>query len=440
MEVNEAELEIAKGLKRLAEEHTGMMERGFYLGEFNLMDLLKVQSKAQQAILNAKKVNYAGSRHCALQPGGRNVSMRRLKIATLIGLLTVSPFSWTDNNFITLSQQQIDIRGIKIGRLEPVSGVPLFTAPAKVTVPSSHKFIVSTTQAGLIVKMNASVGDKVAKGEVLGLINSPDLLTLQSNYLKAVGALKLASATYNRDKTLRKEGVVSGRGEQESFSRYNSSTIEVNQARQLLQIAGMPASEIKQLDSTGQLASQVSIRSPISGRVIERMAVSGTHADPLTPLYRVANLDELWLEINIPQERIGDIKVGDQVQVENGSAKAEIKLLSQSVNPENQTILAKAIVKDNPSTVRVGQKVTIQIFQTSGANTYKLPDVAIAHHEGKTYVFIRDKDGFKASQVTILGKQAGNSVVTGNLSGDEYIAINNASAIKATMLGLGNAE
>ena len=63
--------------------------------------------------------------------------------------------------------------------------------------------------------MNASVGDKVEKGEVLGLINSPDLLTLQGNYLKAVGALKLASATYNRDKKLLKEGVISGRNEQE---------------------------------------------------------------------------------------------------------------------------------------------------------------------------------------------------------------------------------
>ncbi|ESS67835.1 nickel-cobalt-cadmium resistance protein NccB [Methyloglobulus morosus KoM1] len=367
--------------------------------------------------------------------------MRRLKIITLLGLLALSPISRADNShFIALSQQQVDNLGIKMGKLEPVSRVPLFTAPAKVIVPPSHEFIVSTTQAGLIVKMNASVGDKVAKGEVLGLINSPDLLALQSNYLKAVGALKLASATYNRDKTLRKEGVISGRGEQESFSRYNASTIEVNQARQLLQIAGMPAIEIKQLDSTGQLASQVSIRSPISGRVIERMAVSGTHVDPLSPLYRIANLDELWLEINIPQDHIDDVKIGDKVQVEGSLTEAEINVLGQSVNPENQTVLARAVIKTNPSAVRVGQKVNIQHLQASDAVTYQLPDVAIAHHEGKTYVFIREKDGFKAIQVTILGKQAGGSVITGNFTGDEDIAINNASAIKATMLGLGNTE
>jgi membrane fusion protein, heavy metal efflux system len=374
--------------------------------------------------------------------------MRMIKrwVSVFAFLLTIfSPMSWSGSNFIKLSQQHIDIIGIKIGKLEPASHVPLFIAPAKVVVPPAHDFIVNTSQAGLVVKMNASVGDKVAKGEILGLVNSPDLLTLQSNYLKAVGALKLASATYNRDKTLRKEGVISGRGEQESYSRYNASVIEVNQAKQLLQFTGMTADDVKQLDSTGHLVSQISVRSPIAGRVIERMVVSGTRVDAMAPLYRVANLDELWLEINIPHEHINDIKIGDQVQVENALAEAEIRVLGQSVNPENQTIQARAVVKDsqykdNQASIRVGQKVNIQLIQTTDADTYKLPDTAIAHNEGKTYVFIRDKEGFKVSQITILGKQSDGSVITGEFSGNEDIAINNAAALKAIWLGLGSGE
>uniref|UniRef100_UPI0039892995 efflux RND transporter periplasmic adaptor subunit n=1 Tax=Methyloglobulus sp. TaxID=2518622 RepID=UPI0039892995 len=240
--------------------------------------------------------------------------IQNILLVFVLGLFTFSSLTWANDDFIQLTQQQFDNLGIKIGKLESVSHIPLFTAPAKVVVPPANEFIVSTTQAGLVVKMNASVGDKVDKGEVLGLINSPDLLTLQGNYLKAVGALILASATYNRDKTLRKEGVVSGRSEQESFSIHTASVIELNEAKQLLHIAGMSANEVKQLDSTGQLVSQIRIRSPVTGRVIERMVVSGTHVDPMSPLYRVANLDELWLEINIPQEHISEIKIGDKVQ------------------------------------------------------------------------------------------------------------------------------
>lgn len=160
----------------------------------------------------------------------------------------------------------------------------------------------------------------------------------------------------------------------------------------------------------------------------------------MSPLYRVANLDELWLEINIPQDYINDVKIGDKIQVQDSLAEADIKVLGQSVYLENQTVLARAVIKDNPSSVWIGQKVTIQHMQTSDAVTYKLPDTAIAHNEGKTYVFIRVKDGFKVSEITILGKQADGSVITGDFTGNEELAINNAAALKAVWLGLGSEE
>jgi cobalt-zinc-cadmium efflux system membrane fusion protein len=348
--------------------------------------------------------------------------------------------SWAGDNFIQLTQQNIDNLGIKIGKLELASHIPVFTAPAKVVVPPAHEFIVSASQAGLVLKMNASVGDKVNKGEVLAIINSPDLLTLQGNYLKATGAFKLASATYNRDKQLSKEGVVANKTAQESLSAYTTSLVEVNNTKQLLQIAGMTDSDIKQLGATGKLVSQLIVRSPITGRVIERMVVSGTRVDILTPLYRVANLSELWLEINIPQEHIDDIALGDQVLIKDTPTEAIIKVLGQSVNPENQSVLARALIKDNLSSVRVGQKVTIQYLKRAGSETYTLPDTAIAHNEGKTFVFIKVKDGFKVDEVAILGKQSGSSVISGNFSGNEEIAINNAAALKANWLGLGGGE
>ena len=55
LEVNQAQLEIASELKRTAVEHARMMELAFSYGEINLIDLLKVQSRAQQAELNAKE-------------------------------------------------------------------------------------------------------------------------------------------------------------------------------------------------------------------------------------------------------------------------------------------------------------------------------------------------------------------------------------------------
>jgi outer membrane protein, heavy metal efflux system len=66
LEVNQAQLEIANELKRTAEEHARMMELAFSVGEINLIDLLKVQNRAQQAVLNAKERNIMLARDIAL--------------------------------------------------------------------------------------------------------------------------------------------------------------------------------------------------------------------------------------------------------------------------------------------------------------------------------------------------------------------------------------
>ena len=55
LEVNRAELENANELKSATENLLNMSNTAFSVGEINLMDLLKIQSKAQQAILNAKE-------------------------------------------------------------------------------------------------------------------------------------------------------------------------------------------------------------------------------------------------------------------------------------------------------------------------------------------------------------------------------------------------
>jgi len=349
-------------------------------------------------------------------------------------------------NTIQISQNYFNNLGVILGKLEPAKQIPVLTAPARVVIPPTQEYIVTASQTGLITQLNAAIGDKVKKGDVLAQLNSSDLLTLQREYLKACSVLQLASDTYQRDKKLMEEGVIADRRWQETRNQYQSLVSEANEQRQLLEIAGMTADELNRLDKTRRLNSQLNVHSPISGVVMERMAVAGTRIDILAPIYHVANLDELWLEINIPHERIGSIKVGDQVLVENTPISAEITLLGQSVNPENQTILARAVIVpkqglgNEQSAVRVGQTINTRIIKSSENSAFKVPNAAIAQNEGKAFIFIRNQNGFKVTPITVIGKQGEESIISGDLTGDEDIAIKGAVALKANWLGLGSAE
>jgi len=343
-------------------------------------------------------------------------------------------------NTFQISEDHFNNLGVTLGKLEPVKQIPVLTAPAKVVIPPTQEYIVSASQAGLITKLNAAMGDNVKKGDVLAQLNSPDLLSMQRLYLKAVSEMQLGSLTYQRDKKLLADGVIAERRWQETRSQYNVFVSAVAEQKQLLEIAGMTAGEIDHLEKTHQLSGQLKVHAPISGVVLDRKAVAGERVDILAPLYSMANLNELWLEINIPHERIGSIKLGDQVLVENTPVNAEITLLGQSVNPENQTLLARAKILANKTAVRPGQTVNTRIIQSSESAAFKVPNAAIAQNEGKSFIFIRSQDGFKVSPVTVIGKQGEESIISGDLVGDENIAIKGAVALKANWLGLGSSK
>lgn len=409
------------------------------------------------------KTQHAGQKVSSFQRSLVKIrsSVTMLLASYLLPLTLLCPYSSqvasaAGNNTVQISTDNINNLGISLGKLTPVSQIPVLYAPAKVVIPPTQEYIVSASQAGLITRLNAAIGDTVKQGDVLATLNSSDLLSMQRLYLKADSELELGQFSYQRDKKLLAEGVIAERRWQETRSQYNAFVSEANEHRQLLDIAGMTADEIERLRKTHHLSGLLNIRSPITGIVMERMAVAGARIDSLAPLYRIANLDELWLEINIPQERMAQIKIGDKVLLEKPVTEtqeleqrkepqampvsAQITLLGQYVNPENQTILARAVIKGAQSDVRPGQRINTQIIEPNSSAAFSVPNTAIAQHEGKSFIFVRTAEGFKTCPITVIGKQGDDSTINGDLTGNEDVAIKGAVALKANLLGLGSDE
>jgi cobalt-zinc-cadmium efflux system membrane fusion protein len=343
---------------------------------------------------------------------------------------------------ITLTAQQIQNLGVQIGRLQSVVQTPLLTAPAQVVIPPAHEQIVSASLSGLISKLYVAAGDPVQKGAPLAIINSPELLSLQRQFLKAANERNLALSMFQRDKKLHEEGVIAERRWQESRSDYQTFSAELNETRQLLEIAGMSVADINKLASKRHLDSQLTLYAPVDGVVMERYVVVGERLDRLAPLYRIANLDELWLEINAPQEQAGLIRVGDQVRIENTDVTATVSLLGRHVEHNNQTVMVRAVIDQADKSLRAGQNLNVQIIQNVESSAFVVPNSAIAQSEGQAYIFVRTKEGFNLYPVTIIGKQDQTSVIAGSthLTPDMDIATQGAVALKANWLGLGGDE
>ena len=338
---------------------------------------------------------------------------------------------------IKISPEQISNLAINVGPVEASQQVPLLSAPARVVVPGNHERLLSAPQPGFLTQLNANVGDSVTKGQLLAQIHSPELVALQQQFLTARSELNLISLEQRRDKKLLEDGVIAQRRWQQTEALHNSKAAMADEARQLLSMAGMSATEINALSKSHKLSSLLSVRSPIDGVILDRMVILGSRLDMQAPLYRIADLSELWLEINVPQERMQSLRIGDAVKVENTPISAKISLLGQSVNSDNQTMLARAKIEGKAPQLRVGQNFNVQIMQHLDQQGFKVPNPAIAHNAGHNYVFVRNVDGFVVTEVTVIGKQGEYSLISGPLNTEAQIAVQGAVALKANWLGLG---
>jgi len=342
---------------------------------------------------------------------------------------------------ITISAAQVDNLGIKLGKLQPIQSIPLLEAPAKVSLPPANEYFVSISYAGLVSKIHASVGDEVVKGQVLASIKSAKLLTLQQHHLSSINDLQLAKANYVRDQQLSKEGVIASRRWLQTKTRYNVFMAHFNETRQLLGISGMSEKAIKALEKTHKLSSQLNVVAPISGAILERYIVAGERVNALAPLFRLAKLDTLWLDISVPQQHIAQVHLGDQVVIEGLGATARVFLLGKNVDKQNQTVLVRAEITDTQGNVRLGQSVNVQISQQSTKTLFKVPNTALAQSAGISYLFIRTKSGFAAQPVQVVGRELNESIISAdNLKARLEIAVKGAVALKANLLGLGGDE
>jgi cobalt-zinc-cadmium efflux system membrane fusion protein len=341
---------------------------------------------------------------------------------------------------IKLTHEQIQNLGIKVGALQRITSVPLFDASARVIIPPNHDYIVSTLYSGLIQQIKVIEGEKVKKGQVLAVINSPELLKLEQQHLKSVSDLQLSKAEFLRNKQLFKEGIIANRLWLKTKMNHQIYQSYVDGTRQLLMAAGLSKRQIKILQNKYKISNQLRIRSPISGVVLDRKIKVGQKADALSPLFRVADLSQLWLDINIPQQRVHELNLGDRMTLLGGDIDAKIFLLGKNVDVETQTVLARAAIEGKSGDLRAGQVLSVKINKVNDTPMYQIPNTALIKSKGINYIFIKTDTGFTAQVVEVFSKHAQKLIIFGQLNNTDVIALNGAVVLKANLLGLGGAE
>ncbi|NJD07785.1 MAG: efflux RND transporter periplasmic adaptor subunit [Methylococcaceae bacterium] len=363
----------------------------------------------------------------------------KLAIAALL-LVSFGQPAMALEGLIKLDSEQAGHIGVQTLLPVPTASVPLVRAPARVSLPPQNEYVVSAPQGGLVTKVDVALGVRVANGQPLARIESPSLVGLQRSFLDAVNTHELARNKLARDKTLLAEGIISTMRWQETRSDYERTATALSEAEQVLTIAGIDAADISRVKKSHRIDSHYTVRSPADGVVLERMAVVGQRLDPMTPLFRIGKLDELWLEIDMPQERLPEIRLDDRIQVEGLDLHARITHVGQNITPGTQSTLVRAVLENRGDPLKPGQHVTVVLLHASTDKLFKVPLTAVVSQEGRDYVFVRVEGGFAPRRVAIASRDSHQAIVHEGLTEADAVAVQGVAALKAAWVGIGSEE
>ncbi len=343
-----------------------------------------------------------------------------------------------EGSLVRLDAEQRSHLDVRTALPEPVTAIPLAQAPGRVVLPPAKEFAVTSLQSGIITHVNVPLGVKVTKGQVLAEIDSVALVDLQRAVVDAYSVFDVAKSKMRRDETLLREGVISKMRWQETKSGYDRAQATLNAAEQTLKASGITAAEIERLKAGSKINGLYRVLAPVDGFVLARMAIVGQRVEALSPLFRIGKLDELWLEVDMPQERLKEARIGDRVTVENPRARARVIEISQSVDPQSQSALVRALVEQGTERLRPGMNVNVQMMHRSTDRIFRVPVAAVFNHEGRYYVFVKRPAGFEAVEVAVAGQEPYSMVLHEGLNEGEVVVIQGVAGLKAAWLGSSN--
>ncbi len=363
--------------------------------------------------------------------------MNNILTLLLVVVSTVGGSAFAATSLLTVSDEQAGHLGVRLNQPQPVDNHPLGRAPAQVVLPPDNEYLVSARQAGLVETLAVSPGSPVTKGDIMAVLQSPSLLELERTLLDAASEFGLSRARLERDRVLLAEGLIARMRWLETQSQQQKAGAALEMARQTLIASGLTPTEVNRLESDHRLDSRWTVRSPLTGVVLERQVVTGQRVELLAPLFRVANLSTLWLDVSVPQERLGEMARGDRIQLENPEATARIIQVGQVIDSDSQTVLVRAVLEQGNPNLRPGMNVNVRLLHNSRERLFSLPLAALFTHESTRYVFVKTPAGYEARAVAVVGEEPHRVVIHHGLSGGESVVVAGVAALKAAWLETG---
>jgi len=255
-----------------------------------------------------------------------------------------------------------------------------------------------------------TTGQAIKKDEILFSIYSPQLVSTQQEYLLALHHLE----------TLRESPFEDVRGGAESL---------VATALQRLQLLDVPMHQIEDLKSTRQVKKLLHIHSPEKGTVINVGVREGQYVTPQTELYFIADLSRIWVYVDIYEDELPWVRVGDQAEMQveaipGTTFEGQLTYIYPYAERQTRTIKARLEFANDDLLLKPDMFVNVVIRAQPQANVVAVPSEAVIRSGVREKVFVVNEPGkFEPRDVVIGVSSEGWTEISDGIEPGEQVVV-----------------
>lgn len=300
--------------------------------------------------------------------------------------------------FVELTKEQFESVGIQLGKLEKQDLTESIKASGHLEVPPQNKAQVSTFIGAVVKSILVLEGSKVQKGQTLAILEHPDFIKLQEEYITAKSNFSYLEKDYTRQKELSEQNAGTGKIFQKAETDYNTGKARLNSLESQLKMLSVNLNEL----SKGNITSSIVLKAPISGYIGHINANTGAYAEPNRMLFEIIDNSQIHCDLLIYEKDIFKVKVGQKIHFtitnmpehqgehEGKAIEGEIFGINKSFENNSKAISVHALIKNENHELIPGMYVSA--FIDIGKNkTTVVPNDAVFTTYGKEYIFIRNK-------------------------------------------------
>ena len=290
---------------------------------------------------------------------------------------------------VELTEKQLSLIDFELGDFQQMNLGKNIKCSGELELPPQNKASVSALLGGRVKSIDVMEGNFVKKGQTLAVLEHPDVIEYQEQYLDVANNISVLKSDFERKQALFNDSITSQKVFEQAESDYHSAVAKLNTLKAKLSLIGVSAEQVEK----GNITSGVTIKSPIDGYVRLVEINIGTFVEPQAEMFEIVDNEHIHIDLHVYEKDINAIKIGQKVLFslasnEGVDYEAVVFAIGKAFENDTKSVRVHAEIIAKKHNLLPGMYVNA-IIVTDPQTRRVLPDNSIISEGEKEYIFVQ---------------------------------------------------